>query len=120
MNISWVGGNCTGDARIGWVIDSDEYPRVIANKEVRFDTNGHSSLQLDNCLITSNKKITGEITIQNSVINTDFFADDYNWVNFHTNGNTSQMFSINLFFINDATDFKNAQHRLMFIIFSHG
>jgi hypothetical protein len=88
VNISWVGGNCTGDARIGWVIDSDEYPRVIANKEVRFDANGHSSLQLDNCLITSNKKITGEITIQNSVINTDFFSDDYDWSDFHTNGNT--------------------------------
>ena len=88
VNISWVGGNCTGDARIGWVIDSDDYPRVIANKEVRFDTNGHSSLQLDNCLITSNKKITGEITIQNSVINTDFFADDYDWSDFNTYGNT--------------------------------
>ena len=79
VNISWVGGNVTGDARVGWVIDSAEYPRTITGKEVKFITNGSPSLQLDNCLITSNKKITGQIVIRNSVLHTDFFADDYSW-----------------------------------------
>lgn len=81
VNISWVGGNCMGDARVGWVIDSSSFSRVIKDKEVRFITNGSSSLQLDNCVITSNKQITGEILIQNSILKTEFFSDDYNWGN---------------------------------------
>ena len=88
INISWVGGNVNGQARVGWVIDSASYPRVITGKEVRFEANGHSSLQLDDCHITSNKKITGPITISNSVIRTDFFADGYSWGNFTSSGNT--------------------------------
>lgn len=79
INISWVGGMVTGNARIGWVIDSDSFARIIENKEVRFETNGSASLQLNNCVITSGKKITGEITIQNSILKTEFFADDYDW-----------------------------------------
>lgn len=87
INISWVGGQCAGDARIGWNIDTNDVARVITGKEVHFDTNGSASLQLDNCLITSNKKITGDISISNSVIHTDFFADNYNWANFTSVGN---------------------------------
>ena len=88
VNISWVGGMVTGDARVGWVIDSSEYPRQISGKEVKFLTNGHPSLILDNCLITSNKKITGRITIQNSVLKTDFFSDRYTWGDLTSIGNT--------------------------------
>jgi len=87
VNISWVGGNVTGDARVGWVIDSADYPRTIAGKEVKFITNGHSSLQLDNCRIISEKKITGPIAITNSILKTDFFADDYDWANLSSAGN---------------------------------
>lgn len=88
VNISWLGGSCTGDARVGWVIDDDDYPRNITGKEVKFVTNGHPSLQLDNCQITSNKQITGQILIQNSVLKTDFFADDYDWSKLTSIGNT--------------------------------
>ena len=88
INISWVGGNCNGNARIGWVIDSNSFARTITGKEVHFETNGHSSLTLDNCQITSNKKITGGITIQNSILKTEFFADDYDWSNLHSYNNT--------------------------------
>ena len=88
VNISWLGGNCNGDARVGWVIDSSSFARIITGKEVHFVTNGSSSLQLDNCVITSNKQITGEILIQNSIIKTDFFADDYDWANLTSIGNT--------------------------------
>lgn len=87
VNISWLGGNVSGDARVGWVIDSASYPRVITGKEVKFLVNGHSSLQLNNCDISSNKKITGQILIQNSLLKTDFFADDYNWSNLTSIGN---------------------------------
>lgn len=87
VNISWVGGNCDGNARVGWVIDSSSFTRVITGKEVHFITNGSSSLQLNNCVITSNKQITGQILIQNSIIKTEFFADDYDWRNLTSIGN---------------------------------
>lgn len=88
INISWVGGNCTGNARVGWVIDSDSFARTITGKEVHFETNGNYSLTLDNCQITSNKKITGGITIQNSILKTEYFADDYDWSNLRSYYNT--------------------------------
>ena len=88
VNISWVGGMVTGDARIGWVIDSSSFARTITGKEVRFETNGSASLVLDNCQVTSNEKITGDITIQNSVLDTDWFAPDYNWANLTSYQNT--------------------------------
>jgi hypothetical protein len=87
INISWVGGNCTGNARVGWVIDSSEYARNLSNTHVKFVTNGNSALQLDNCDIESSKKITGPIVISNSVLNTSFFADDYDWSDLTMSGN---------------------------------
>lgn len=87
VNISWVGGNCDGNARVGWVIDSASFTRVIQGKEVHFVTNGSASLQLDNCVITSNRQITGPILIQNSILKTEFFADDYDWGNLTSIGN---------------------------------
>lgn len=87
INISWVGGNCDGNARVGWVIDSSSFSRVITGKEVHFVANGSSALQLNNCVITSNKQITGQILIQNSIIKTEFFADDYDWRNLTSVGN---------------------------------
>lgn len=88
VNISWVGGNCVGDARIGWVIDTADFSRIITGKEVVFNTNGSPSLQLDNCLVTSHKKITGNIVISNCEIRTDWFADDYDWSKLSMSGNT--------------------------------
>lgn len=88
VNISWLGGQVTGDARVGWVIDSNSYPRTIRNKEVHFITNGHGSLTLENCQITSNKAITGDITIQSSILKTEFFADNYDWADLNSYGNT--------------------------------
>lgn len=86
--ISWVGGNCTGNARVGWVIDTADFSRIITGKEVKFVANGSPSLQLDDCVITSNKKITGRITIMNSIVKTDFFADDYDWTRLTLANNT--------------------------------
>jgi hypothetical protein len=86
--ISWVGGQIAGNARVGWIIDTSNFYRTITGKEVKFIANGHSSLQLDNCVITSNKRITGRISISNSVLRTDFFADDYSWGNLASVGNT--------------------------------
>lgn len=88
INISWVGsGRVTGDARVGWVIDCNDFPRTITGKQVKFLTNGNGSLQLDDCLIESNEAITGHITIQNCLLDTSWFADNYNWANLTSIGN---------------------------------
>lgn len=81
IRISWLGGNCAGNARVGWIIDSSSYPRVITGKVVKFETNGHSSLQLVNCTVESGKKITGAITMSGMDLHTDWFSDDYSWSN---------------------------------------
>lgn len=108
VNISWVGGNCEGLARIGWVIDSSSFARIIKDKEVKFITNGSTSLQLDNCVITSNKQITGEITISNSIIKTEYFADDYDWSNLRSYDNDIRL--VNCKDANTYILLKNKQH----------
>ena len=87
VNISWVGGNCTGDARVGWVIDTADFARNISDKEVVFKVNGSPSLSLTNCLVTSHGKITGNIALTRCEIRTDWFADDYDWSRLSMNNN---------------------------------
>lgn len=79
LRISWLGGMVQGIARLKYVIDTDEFQRIIQQKKVEFIANGHPSLQLINCDIESNKRITGDIAITDSVIKTSFFADDYDY-----------------------------------------
>lgn len=87
IRCSWIGYQCIPNARVGWVIDHDAYPAGITGKEVVFETNGPGQLYLTNCQITSNKKITGTIVIEDCELHTDWFADDYNWNNLSSIGN---------------------------------
>lgn len=87
INISWVGAIVTGNARIGWIIDSNSATRTITGKEVVFETNGSGYLVLDNCQITSHKKISGKITIRNGILKTEWFTDNYNWGNLTATNN---------------------------------
>lgn len=87
VNISWVGGNCTGDARVGWVIDTADFARNISDKEVVFKVNGSPGLSLTNCLVTSHGKITGNIALTSCEIRTDWFADGYDWSRLSMNSN---------------------------------
>lgn len=92
INISWVGsGTITGNAREGWVIDDDSYVRHISDCKVKFLTNGNGSLQLTNCDIESDGKITGGITIENSELRTAWFSDGYDWANLRSYGNTIKL-----------------------------
>lgn len=91
INISWLGGQVTGNARVGWRIDSDSYPRVIENTEVVFLTNGDPALQLINCKVSSNHKITGNIYIKDSKLDTDWFAVDYDYSKLTTVNNDIQL-----------------------------
>lgn len=79
INISWVGGQVTGNARVSWTIDTSDFARVITGKRVIFETNGHAGLQLDNCQVESHKAITGDIVMQNMPVKTEWFADNYSW-----------------------------------------
>lgn len=81
INISWLGGQVTGNARVSWTIDDDGYPRVITGKKVIFETNGHPGIQLDNCQVESHKAITGSIVMQNMAVKTEWFSDNYSWSN---------------------------------------
>ena len=81
IRISWLGGNCVGNARVGWIIDSAEYPRIIEDKPVKFEVNGHPSLQLVNCTVESPAKISGAITMSYMDLHTDWFSDGYAWSN---------------------------------------
>ena len=87
IRCSWIGGQCIPNARVGWVIDHNEFPVGITGKEVVFEANGPSQLYLTNCKITSHKKITGTITIQNCELHTDWFDDNYDWARLTSIGN---------------------------------
>jgi hypothetical protein len=88
LNISWLGDMVQGIARNKFVIDTDEFQRIIQQKQVEFLKNGHPSLQLIECEIVSRKAITGRIAISSSVINTSYFADDYNYSQLLSASNT--------------------------------
>lgn len=91
INISWLGGQVTGNARVSWTIDTDSYARVITGKKVIFETNGNASLQLDNCQVESHKAITGNIVMQNMALKTEWFSDSYNWSNLSLSNCTVQL-----------------------------
>lgn len=87
VRMSWVASNVNATARKTWIIDTDEYARSITGKEVVFETNGKSTLVLDNCVIRSDRKITGDISISNVELRTDWFQSGYNWSRLSGTGN---------------------------------
>ena len=91
IRMSWVGYDCTGVARVGWIIDDDTFSRTITGKEVHFETNGSAGLVIDNCAVESDHKISGEITINNCEIRTSWFASGYDWSKLTMSGNRIRM-----------------------------
>lgn len=87
VRMSWIASNVNATARKKWIIDTDEYARSITGKEVVFETNGKSTLVLDNCVIRSDRKITGDISISNVELRTDWFQSGYNWSRLSGTGN---------------------------------
>lgn len=81
IRMSWLGGQVTATARVGWIIDSNLYTRVLTGQHVKFETNAHYAQQLVNCSVESAKKITGPIVMEGMEIKSEWFADDYNWSN---------------------------------------
>lgn len=87
VRMSWVASNINATARKKWIIDTNEYARSITGKEVVFETNGKSTLVLDNCVIRSDRKITGDISISNVELRTDWFQSGYPWSRLSGTGN---------------------------------
>ena len=81
VNSSWIDDTSkqTTLPRLGYVIDSDSTALNITNKIVKFETNGNAGLQLSNCQVESNKKITGPIYMENMPIDTSWFSDGYSF-----------------------------------------
>ena len=81
VNSSWIDDTSkqTTLPRLGYVIDSDSTALNIANKVVKFETNGNAGLSLTNCQVESNKKITGPIYMENMPIDTSWFSDGYSF-----------------------------------------
>lgn len=81
INVSWMGGQAIGNARVSWTVDTADWARTITGKKVIFKVAGHSGLQLNNCTVESHKAITNSITMENMAVKTEWFSDDYNWSN---------------------------------------
>lgn len=79
INVSWMGGQAIGDARVSWTVDTADWARTITGKKVIFKVAGHSGLTLDNCQVESHKAITNSIVMEHMAIKTEWFADSYNW-----------------------------------------
>lgn len=81
VNSSWIDDTSkqTTLPRLGYVIDNDSTAINIANKVVKFETNGNACLSLTNCQVESNKKITGPIHMENMPIDTSWFSDGYSF-----------------------------------------
>ena len=79
INVSWMGGQAIGNARVSWTVDTADWAREITGKKVIFKVAGNSGLRLDNCQVESHKAITNSIVMENMAVKTEWFADDYNW-----------------------------------------
>ena len=62
--------------------------RTWSGIKVQMETYGGAYMVFDDCLITSNGAITGNVTIKNCELHSDWFSDDYLWSNLIPIGNT--------------------------------
>lgn len=81
INVSWMGGQAIGNARVSWTVDTADWAREITGKKVIFKVAGNSGLRLDNCQVESHKAITNSIIMENMAVKTEWFADNYSWSN---------------------------------------
>ena len=83
IKTSWLNSNTTNPlnwARQGFIIDEMQSPLTLQNVKLKVEESPYSGTTLNNCeMLECNKKITNNITIQNMEIDTDWFADDYDW-----------------------------------------
>lgn len=85
INSSWLSSNDVNasNARIGYVIDQLNSPLVFTNTKIKVARDGiNQSCTFNNCeIVECYKQITGQVTMQNMNIKSDWFADNYNYAN---------------------------------------
>ena len=87
---SWLNGNTVTVldwARQGFIIDEMQAPVTFENTKLRVENSPMAGTTWKNCeVLECNKLITNNITIQDMEIDTDWFADNYNWSNLFITG----------------------------------
>ena len=83
INSSWLNSNTVTPnnwATQGFVIDEMNSPIYFKDVKLKVENSPVSGTVWDNCEVNEcNKKITNNITIMNMEIDTDWFADDYDY-----------------------------------------
>lgn len=83
IKTSWLNSNTINTlnwARQGFIVDEMQSPLLLQNVKLKVEQSPMSGTTLDNCeMLECNKKITNNITIQNMEIDTDWFADNYDY-----------------------------------------
>lgn len=90
IKTSWLNSNTVNTlnwARQGFIIDEMQSPLNLQNVKLKVEESPYSGTTLNNCeMLECNKKITNNITIQNMEIDTDWFADNYDWAKLSLSG----------------------------------
>lgn len=83
IKTSWLNSNTVSTlnwARQGFIVDEMQSPLSLQNVKLKVEQVPMSGTTLDNCeMLECSKKITNNITIQNMEIDTDWFADNYDY-----------------------------------------
>lgn len=66
-------------ARVKYVIDRLSSPLSFSNTYVELASDVTQSVTFDNCHVDGYKRLSGYVTMQNMVIKTDWFVDNYDW-----------------------------------------
>ena len=81
IKASWMTGWTTlNTAREGYVLDEMNVPLSISDAKIKLENSPMSGTVLTNCQVVEGLQvITNNITMNNMEIDTDWFADDYDW-----------------------------------------
>ena len=81
IKASWMSGWSTlNTAREGYILDEMNVPLNIANAKIKLENSPMSGTVLTNCQVVEGLQvITNNITMNNMEIDTDWFADNYDW-----------------------------------------
>lgn len=90
IKASWLKGwlNAAG-AREGYILDEMNQPLYFSNTKIKIENSPASGTQFDNCqILEAHKIISNQCTMQNMLVKTEWFTDDYDWADLNLAGCT--------------------------------
>lgn len=81
INTGWFAGDkatATG-ARVKYVIDRLSSPLSFNDTYVELASDVVKTVSFNNCHVDGYKRLSGYVTMENMVVKTDWFVDDYDW-----------------------------------------